>query len=98
MRENEVRSCVEWNFKFEIVLKPSNKLYGIWEQYVKWLKEQKIITIVDFEPWVQIMHKISSDKEYLKEKKENEKIYYKKGELRYGQQTHERCESVIELE
>ena len=64
----------------------------------KIVKGIKTITIVDFEPWVQIMCEISSDKEYLKEKKENEEIYYKKGELRYGQQAHKRCEIVIELE
>ena len=82
IRGKEVRSCVEWKFKLKRVPKPSKKSYGIWEQYVKWLKEQKIITILDFEPWVQIRYVISSDKECLKEKKKNEETCYKKGEIR----------------
>ena len=98
MREKEARSSVIWKFKFDVVPKPSNRSYGTWEQCVKWLKEQRIIAIVDFEPWVQTTHETSSDKEHLKEKKENEETCYKKGEIRHSHQTYEKCESVIDVE
>jgi len=67
------------------VLKLSAKSYKIWEKYAQWLKEQKIKTIVDFESWVTTKFVISIDKEYVKVNTQNEKSYYKKGGIRYGQ-------------
>ena len=98
MREKEATSCIEWKIDYEKVPKPSAKSYEIWIEYTKWLQEQKIMIIVDFEPWIQTKYEISVDTEYIREKRQNEIIYYKKGEMRYGQQTYERIETRIEVE
>ena len=51
-----------------------------------------------FKPWIRTKYEISRDKEYAKEKKENEDAYYKKGEIRYSQQTYTRIESAVNVE
>jgi len=77
LRENELNSCIEWKMDFDKVPKPSAKSYKIWEEFIKWMKEQRITTIVDFEPWVNTKFQISSDKEYVKETTKNGVIYHK---------------------
>ena len=65
---------------------------------MKWMKEQRIITIVDFEPWVKTKFQISSDKEYVKETTKNGVIYHKRGDIRYGQQIYEKIDHEISKE
>ena len=79
MRENELNSCIEWKMDFDKVPKPSAKSYKIWEEFIKWLKEQKIQTIVDFEPWIQTNLQISPDREYIRDASKEVVKYYKRG-------------------
>jgi len=98
MREKELKSCVEWKFKYDEVPKPSAKSYEIWERFMEWIGTQQIETIVDFEPWVTTKFQMSSDGEYIKEKSKNGFNYYGKGETRYGQQTYVKLDLEITSE
>ena len=98
MREREMKSCVEWKFEYDKVPKPSAKSYEIWDKFMEWLSNQKIATIVDFEPWVTTKYQISTDGEYIKEQSKNLIQYYGKGEIRYGQQIYEKIDSEITRE
>ena len=98
LREKELNSCLEWKIEFEKMPKPSAKSFKIWEDFTIWLKEQKIVTIVDFEPWVKAKWQISQDKEYVKEVKQNDVIYYKKSEIRYRQQIYKKIDDEITTE
>ena len=75
--------------------KPSAKSYEIWGKYMDWLRDQKIETIVDFEPWVMTKYEMSTDGDYIKKQSKNEIIYYGKGAIRYGQQIYEKIEGEI---
>ena len=47
-REVYERSAIIWNVKFEEIRKPHKRLIDEWKEFVKWLKEQQIETVVDF--------------------------------------------------
>jgi len=98
MREHYSQSCVKWTMEFEKVPKPSKKSYQIWEEFIKWLKEQKIQTIVDFEPWIQTNLQISPDREYIRDASKEVVKYYKRGEIMYGHQVYKEIDDEVSIE
>ena len=41
-------SSVMWKVSFNIVLKPHKRIVEVWSQFLEWMKEQHIETIIDF--------------------------------------------------
>ena len=84
-RYDEDKSYVIWRKKFEDVPKPSKKSYQLWYNFVDWLVNKKIETIVDFENEIDTVYKITRDKQYIKKKIGEDEVVYKAKNIRYGQ-------------
>ena len=67
-REDDMISCVRWKVEFESVPRPSKKLFQLWRDFVEWLLQKKIETIVDFGTEIETIYQISDDRQYIKKK------------------------------
>ena len=76
----EINECssIRWKFSFEQVPQASNKTRSIWNQFIQWLFEQNIQTIIDFSNYYSYKYYVSSDKEYACKEKQEGRIYYQK--------------------
>jgi len=61
-RYDEDKSCVMWKTNFENVPKLSKKSYQLWNNFVDWLVNKRIETIVDFDNEIDTVYKITRDK------------------------------------
>ena len=93
-REVYERSSVIWKVKFKAVRKPHKRLIDEWKEFVKWLKEQHIETIVDFSLNVNTKYEVTNDYKYVKKITSNEVCFYEKTEARYGRNKYERIEAI----
>ena len=70
--------------KFETVPKPPKKSYRLSQEFATWLLQKRIETIVDFDREIDVVHKISNGRKYIKKKIEKTDITYKAQDARYG--------------
>jgi len=75
-REVYERSAIIWNVKFEEIKKPHKRLIDEWKEFVKWLTEQQIETVVDFCQNVSTKYEVTNNHEYVKKIVGNEVWYY----------------------
>ena len=84
------KSSVRWKVSFNVVPKPRKRLIEIWTEFLKWLKNQQIETIIDFQQSISTKFFISNDLKYVKVKEDNEELYFKRERESYGQQIYGR--------
>ena len=78
---------------FEEVIKPHKRLVEVWKEFVDWLKNQEVDTIIDFDDKITIKYKISFDRRVVKVNNRNTE-YYKACKNRYGQTIYEQVDHV----
>ena len=96
-RDDKSISCVRWKIPFEKVPRPSNKSFKMWREFVNWLVQKRIETIVDFSCDIETAYSISDDEKYIKYLTDTESIYKRK-EGRYSQYIYEKVDECIETE
>ena len=88
-------STILWKVKFDEVRKPHKRLIAEWIDFVVWLKEQQIETIVDFSKSVNTTYEITPERKYVKQVKNNKVWFYEKTEARYGRVKYQRTEEIF---
>ena len=90
-REVYEASSINWNVSFEYVKKPHKRLLEEWVKFLCWLKNQEIVTLIDFDDKITTKYEVTEDKNYVKIN--NDEIeYYKATEYRYGQVIYEKID------
>ena len=67
----------------------------MWQEFVEWLLQKIIETIVDFNGEIDTVYEISSDRKYIKTRIEETEITYKAQDVRYRQQRFKEIEERI---
>ena len=97
-RDEDAKSVIEWKIKFDDVPRPSKKSFHHWKSFVEWISKMEIITIVDFEPMIKTKYEISTNRQYFREHRNENIIYYEKDVVRYNQQVYREIDNTIETE
>jgi len=84
------KSSVRWKVSFDVVPKPCKRLIETWTEFLKWLKEQQIETIIDFQQSISIKFLVSNDLKYVQVKEDNEELYFERERESYGHQIYGR--------
>jgi len=93
MREWNESRAIRWKVMFKEVIKSPKILVEVWKEFVDWLKNQKVDTIIDFDDKITTKYEISFYRRVVKVNNRNTK-YYKACESRYGQTIYERVDNV----
>jgi len=96
-REVKLKSCLKWKTKLIEVPTPLRKSIEIWENFVTWISQKEIKTIIDFDSKIETKYEVAGN-QYVRKNEENETQYYTKIDERNGQSVFGKSEPVSQVE
>jgi len=88
----ESKSSLKWRIPFPTLPKPSKKSVEIWSEFIQWIVNKDIVTILDFCDKCESKYQISEDEQYLRERINNSFVYFEKEDERYGRSKYKETE------